>query len=77
MLSEVKATHISPSQIQVSCDCPKGYHLFGNNKDQHTWRVEYRGMAGHGCTKYKDCKIHIDQSTQKVQKFPAKKFRKK
>eukprot|EP01051_Picozoa_sp_SAG22_P023222 SAG22_NODE_5900_length_934_cov_1.473054_1_plen_93_part_00 len=42
----------------------------GNNKDQHTWRVEYRGMAGHGCTKYKDCKIHIDSPPKKFRSSP-------
>ena len=71
MLSEVYATHITPTKIRIPCDCIKGQHLFGSRGDQNTCRVEYRGMYGHGCTKYTDCKIHIDTSTKKVNKLPG------
>ena len=63
MLSEVYATHITPNKIQVSCNCKKGYHRFGSNKDQVTNRVEYRGLFGHGCDKYSDLKILIGPKT--------------
>eukprot|EP01051_Picozoa_sp_SAG22_P013068 SAG22_NODE_1425_length_4459_cov_5.864220_2_plen_167_part_00 len=65
------------TKIRVPCDCSKGYHLFGSAGDQNSYRSEFRGMHGHGCSKYTDGKIHIDQSTLKVQNLPATKFRKK
>ena len=63
------ATHITPTQFQINCDCSRGFHRFGNCKDQLTHRVEYRGMTGHHCSKYTDCKVEINESTQKVDKF--------
>ena len=63
------ATLITPTQFQISCDCTRGFHRFGNCKDQHTTRVETRGMTGHGCDKYTDCEVEINASTKKVEKF--------
>ena len=76
MRSEVTATHtsITPTKIRVPCNCSKGYHLFGSAGDQNSCRVGFRGMHGHGCSKYTDCKIHIGQSTLKVQNLPATKI---
>ena len=64
------ATHIDNSQFQITCECSKGFHRFGNSKDPITYRTEYRGMTGHGCNLYTDCCIIIDESTKFVNKLP-------
>ena len=64
------ATHMDNSQFQITCDCSKGFHRFGNSKDLITYRVEYRGMSGHGCDKYTDCAVTIDENTKIVNKLP-------
>ena len=63
------ATLITPTQFRIFCDCKRGYHTFGNCKDQHSHRTESRGTAGHHCDKYIDCLVEINESTKKVEKF--------
>ena len=67
---ETTAAYMSPGQFLVFCDCSKRYHRFGNCKDPTSNRSECRGMAGHGCTKYTDCIVTIDENTERVGKFP-------
>ena len=66
----VTAKWISPTQFRILCDCKRGYHTFGNMGDQHSYRLEHRCMVGHLCDKYSSCLVEINESTDKVEKFP-------
>ena len=63
------ATLITPTQFRIFCYCKRGFHTFGNCRDQHSHRLERRCMTGHLCEKYTDCLVEINESTKKVEKF--------
>ena len=70
MTLETCATYITPTQFQIKCDCSKGYHRFGNCKDQVSNRKECRSMFGHECEKHLNCVVNINESTIRTNNFP-------